>query len=130
MPSARYERLNNYVMGIIYSPLLLLTSFLETRHARRVQLRRRLGETPALNGDNSDGDDNMYAQEWEEMAAHLGVGDEVWEEEGWAGDVEGSRPNVEVEAAVMEVRALKTEVGELKGLVRMLVDAQMGKGTE
>ena len=41
MPKATYERLNDYVMGVIYAPLLLLTAALEVRTARQVSRRSR-----------------------------------------------------------------------------------------
>lgn len=44
MPTARYERLNNYVMGVLYSPLLLMTAVLETKDAVKVQGNRGRGE--------------------------------------------------------------------------------------
>lgn len=62
---------------------------------------RRLGE--------SDDDEN---QEWERNGVEVD-----FEGDGWAKRVEGSRPNVEVEAAVLEVRQLREQVEELKGLV-------------
>lgn len=101
MSNDRYERLNNYVMGVIYSPLLLVTAWLETRDARKIMGNRRLGE--------SDDDEN---QEWERTGVEVD-----YEADGWAKRVEGSRPNVEVEAAVLEIRSLKEQVDELKGLV-------------
>ncbi|EDN03271.1 conserved hypothetical protein [Histoplasma mississippiense (nom. inval.)] len=60
LPSARYERLNHYVMGIIYSPLLLITALIETLNARRIRLNRRLGE-----------EDDDILQEWEEAAQNF-----------------------------------------------------------
>lgn len=44
MPTTRYERLNNYVMGVLYSPLLLMTAVLETKDAVKVQGNRGRGE--------------------------------------------------------------------------------------
>ena len=129
MSTTRYERLNTYVMGILYSPLLLLTSFLETRHAKRIALCRRLsdanGNPNSLNGD--DMDDGGFGAEWEEMSAHLGLGEQVWEREGWKEKVEASRPNVEVDAAVAEVRRCRVEIEALKEMVGRLLEAQ-GQG--
>lgn len=48
MKKERYERLNNAVMGIIYSPLLLLTAYLETKQAHHVKRNR----------DHHEADDN------------------------------------------------------------------------
>ncbi|KAI4245236.1 MAG: hypothetical protein L6R40_002593 [Gallowayella cf. fulva] len=101
MPTARYERLNNYVMGIIYSPLLLITAFLETRQARRVNSNRRRGE-----------EDEDTVEEWEQMNDALDL-----EGEGWTKKVEATKPNVDTDAAVLEIRELRGQVEELKRLV-------------
>ncbi|KAI4146314.1 MAG: hypothetical protein L6R39_003492 [Caloplaca ligustica] len=68
MSTARYERLNNFVMGVIYSPLLLITAFLETRQARRVKHNRRRGQ-----------EDEDTVQEWEQMNEEMN-----FEADGWA----------------------------------------------
>ena len=98
MSSPRYERLNNYVMGIVYSPLLLITAWLEVKQAYRVKRNRRNGES-----------DEDEVQEWEQMSGELD-----FEAEGWTKRVESTRPNVETDAAVLEVRALREQVEELK----------------
>ena len=101
MSSPRYERLNNYVMGVLYSPLLLITAWLETKQAYRVRKNRRDGES-----------DEDEVQEWEQMSGELD-----WEAEGWSKRVEASRPNVETDLAVLEVRKLREQVEELKRVV-------------
>ncbi|KAL8723356.1 MAG: hypothetical protein Q9225_000339 [Loekoesia sp. 1 TL-2023] len=101
MSTARYERLNNFVMGVIYSPLLLITAFLETRQARRVRHNRRRGE-----------EDEDTVEEWEQMND-----DTNYEADGWAKKVEATKPNIDTDAAVLEIRELKTQVAELKKLV-------------
>ncbi|KAL8935537.1 MAG: hypothetical protein Q9216_005376 [Gyalolechia sp. 2 TL-2023] len=101
MPTARYERLNNFVMGVIYSPLLLITAFLETRQAQRVKYNRRRGE-----------EDEDIVEEWEQMDDQVD-----FENDGWAKKVESTRPNVDTDAAVLEIRELKTQLAELKMLV-------------
>jgi hypothetical protein len=40
--------------------------------------------------------------------------------------VESTRPNVETDAAVLEVRSLKEKVAELKLMVEKLADGQAG----
>ncbi|KAL8832211.1 MAG: hypothetical protein Q9170_004970 [Blastenia crenularia] len=101
MSTARYERLNNFVMGVIYSPLLLITAFLETRQAQRVKRNRRRGE-----------EDEDTVEEWEQM------NDDVnFETDGWAKKVEATKPNVDTDAAVLEIRELKEQISELKKLV-------------
>lgn len=108
MDSHRYERLNNYVMGIIYSPLLLITAWSETRQANRIRLNRRLGE-----------EDDDHLEEWEEAS-----GEVDFESDGWAQKVADSTPNVEVEVAVLEIRELKEQVQELTKLVLSMKESQ------
>lgn len=99
LPAPRYERLNNFVMGVVYSPLLLITARLETKQAHRVKWNQRNNES-----------DEDETQEWEQMGAE----ELDLEGEGWTKKVEGSRPNVETDVAVLEVRALREQVEELK----------------
>ena len=101
MPRDRYERLNNFVMGVIYSPLLLITAHLETKQAHEVKYNRKRGEQ-----------DDDTVEEWEQMQA-----DVDFEAEGWTKKVERTKPNVETDAAVLEVRELKEKMGELMRLV-------------
>lgn len=102
LPAPRYERLNNFVMGVVYSPLLLITARLETKQAHRVKWNQRNNES-----------DEDETQEWEQMGAE----ELDLEGEGWTKKVEGSRPNVETDVAVLEVRALREQVEELKRIV-------------
>ena len=44
MKKEKYERLNNAVMGVIYSPLLLITAYMEIKEAHLVKRNRRRGE--------------------------------------------------------------------------------------
>ena len=104
MPTARYERLNNFVMGIIYSPLLLITAYIEMKQAHRVKHNRRLGEQ-----------DEDTIEEWEQMSAELDM-----EAEGWTKKVESTRPNVETDAAVLEIRELKGQMAELRNVVEVM----------
>ena len=101
MPTQRYERLNNYVMGALYSPLLLVTAWVETRQAESVKGNRRRGES-----------DEDVVEEWEQLA-----GECDFEGDGWAKRVERSRPNVETDVVVLEVRELRERVEELKKLL-------------
>ena len=101
MPTHRYERLNNFVMGVLYSPLLLITAFLETRSAHSVRHNRRHGES-----------DEDTTEEWEQMAGQVD-----FESDGWAKKVEGTRPNVETDVAVVEIRELRRQVEELRKVV-------------
>ena len=101
MASDRYERLNNYVMGIIYTPLLLITAWLETREAFHVRDNRRIGES-----------DEDTTEEWEQM-----MGEVDFECDGWSKKVEASKPNVDTDAAVLEIRELREKLEELKKLI-------------
>ena len=104
MPRHRYQRLNDYVMGVIYSPLLLITAFLETREAHKVWRNRRRGE----------GDDDTV-EEWEQLSDMCD-----FEAEGWTKKVELTKPNVETDVAILEVRKLAVEIKELKGLIESM----------
>ena len=104
MDKNRYERLNNYVMGFVYSPLLVLTAYYETREAHHVRRNRKRGE-----------EDDDTVEEWEQMEGQID-----FEGEGWDKKVETTRPNVEVDTAVVEIRELKSQVDELRKLVKEL----------
>jgi len=102
MDANRYERLNNYVMGFIYGPLLLVTAFIETREAHHVKFNRKRNE-----------DDDDTTEEWEQMQSEID-----WESEGWSKMVKSTKPNIEVDTAVVEIRELRKEVGDLRKLIR------------
>lgn len=105
MPHPMYQRLNDYVMGFLYSPLLLVAALFETRSARKVSTNRKRGER----------DDNIL-EEWEQM------GDGVdFEGEGWAKVVDAAKSNVEDDQATLEVRELRREIRELKGMLKTLL---------
>ena len=92
-------------MGVIYSPLLLITAWLETKQARIVKNNRRHGES-----------DEDTTEEWEQ-----GVGREMdFEAEGWAKKVESTRPNVDTDAAVLEIREVMEKVEYLTKVVEEL----------
>ena len=91
-------------MGVIYSPLLLITSYLETKQAHKVRRNRRQGE-----------EDDDTVEEWEQMS-----GEVDFEGEGWSKKVEDSKPNVETDAAVLELRNCREEVEALKGQIEEL----------
>ena len=104
MPKHYYERLNNYVMGAIYSPVLLITAALEVRTAYRVNTNRKRGQ-----------DDEDTTQEWEQLVDELD-----FEGEGWAKRVDATKPNVEFDATLLEVRELQKQVKELHEMVGRL----------
>ncbi|MCJ1443553.1 MAG: hypothetical protein MMC23_004052 [Stictis urceolatum] len=104
LPKPKYERLNSYVMGVIYSPLLLLTAWLETWQAYRVIAARRRGDA-----------DDDEVEEWEQMGVEGQCPD--FESDGWAKTVESTKPNVETDAAVLEIRDLKEKLEKLTAMV-------------
>lgn len=112
MPTEKYARLNDYIMGIIYSPLLLVTAAMETASAHTVRKNKK------RRGSDEDNDEDDL-EEWEAFE-EVGVGEE------WAKKVEATKPNVEIDSATAECRKLKGEVEELKKMVRELLE--MGKG--
>ncbi|KAI9805121.1 MAG: hypothetical protein M1825_000955 [Sarcosagium campestre] len=111
LPTQRYERLNNFVMGVLYSPLLLITAWLETRQARLVKHNRRLGEA-----------DDDAVHEWEQPQDFSAddAADLDFERQGWAKICQDAKPNVETDAAVIEIRDLKVKLERLTELVEQL----------
>ena len=121
--TATYERVNNAVMGIIYSPVLLITAYIETRQAHVVLKNRRHGEA-----------DDDTVEEWEQRAGVEeyrveGQAAEDFEATGWAKAVEATKPNVETDAAVLEIRDLKRKVGELMTMVEALKGGANGSSS-
>jgi hypothetical protein len=101
MPKSMYETLNDWVMGILYSPLLFVAAFFETRVAHDIRANRARGE-----------EDDDVVEEWDQMAQELD-----FEAEGWIKKCEAAKPNVETEPAVLEVQKLRKEVEELKAML-------------
>jgi hypothetical protein len=115
MPKVQYERLNDIVMGIIYSPLLAITAGLETRQAHHVNFNRKQGE-----------DDDDTVEEWEELQ-----GDCDFEADGWNKKVQQAKPDVEgVGTEVKLLTGLRKEVKELRELILSLKKEENGKGVE
>ncbi|KAJ8125006.1 hypothetical protein O1611_g8634 [Lasiodiplodia mahajangana] len=104
LPKKQYERLNDIVMGIIYSPLLFFAALFEVRTAKEVRRNRKRGE-----------EDDDTIEEWEQMVDQID-----FEGEGWIKKVDESKANVEDDTAVLEVRQLRSEVKELKNLLEKL----------
>ena len=127
MPEETYERINDIVMLIIYSPLLVATAYLEARAGRMV-LRNR-----SRNQEDAD-----TIEEWEELGPAAGEqadgqvqgtsGEDAtpggglmdFEADGWAKTVEASKPNVYADATILEVRELKKQVTELTDMMKAL----------
>lgn len=107
-----YEYLNDWVMGIIYSPLLLIAAFFETRTAAEIARNRLRGE-----------EDDDTIEEWEQMESEVD-----FEAEGWAKKVQSVKSNVEDDPCVIELRRVQAEVDELKRLL-LEVGKAVGAGT-
>ncbi len=88
-------------MGVLYSPLLLITAYVETKQAHRVKRNRRRGES-----------DEDETEEWEQLA-----GECDFEADGWAKKVEGTKPNVATDLVVVEVRELKEQIDALRKMI-------------
>lgn len=110
MSEKTYAMVNDYVMFFLYSPLLLVTAAMETKAAHRVKVNRRRGAT--------EDDDDDTIEEWEQDKCKALCD---FESDGWGKKVEESKPDVDVDMATSEVRKLREEVDELKGLLKQLL---------
>ena len=114
MDKKTYERINNYVMGAIYAPLLLITAYLETSQAHLVVENRRKGQN-----------DDDTVEEWEHTWPRGQSLD--FEADGWTKRVESTKPNVETDAAVLEIRDLKGKISELAKMIEGLKEKSVGE---
>jgi hypothetical protein len=110
LPRHAYAKLNDYVMAFLYSPLLIIAAWFETRSAHHVRNNRRQGEA-----------DDDEVEEWEQMADQVD-----FEVEGWAKTVDNAKSNVEVDGTLLEVRELKDQIKELKQMIEALTTNQNG----
>ena len=69
-------------------------------------------------------DDDDVVQEWEQVLDECD-----FEADGWDKKVQSTKPNVEFDTAVLEVRKLQSEVGELKQLLLEMRDGKWGSET-
>jgi hypothetical protein len=99
-------------MGIIYSPLLLVTAWIEVREAHQIRWNRLHGQ-----------EDDLIRQEWEQLAS-----DVDFDLAGWDQKVAATKPNVEASGCVLEVRELKEQVRSLTTMVRMLAEKAQRNG--
>jgi hypothetical protein len=108
---SRYAKLNDIIMGVLYSPLLVLTAWIETRQANRIRWNRRHGE-----------EDDDCEQEWEHVAEDVSFDlDDTWKEE-----VKQTTPDIRVDNCTLEVRQLKEQVAALTELVKRLAEKTEG----
>ncbi|OBT62479.1 hypothetical protein VE03_07982 [Pseudogymnoascus sp. 23342-1-I1] len=107
-----YMKLNDYVMAVIYAPLLIVAAFFEMRSAKDVTSNRKRGE-----------DDDDTIEEWEQLdSSELDL-----EGEGWTKSVESAKSNVDLDQATVEVRELREELGELKELMKSFLKEKQGQ---
>lgn len=107
LPRRYYAKINDFIMAVIYSPLLLIVASLETREARRIRWNRRRGE--------EDDDD---VQEWEHVAEEVDF--EI--DDTWRQTVRESTPNVNTDTCTVEIIKLQQQVKELTETVRLLTN--------
>ena len=134
LPRALYARVNDLVMLVLYSPLLLVTAALETRQARAVCANRahRRGGDDGDDDDDDDDDDDVH--EWERLDLLDGGGDGAapapatpspGSEADWLRQVEQTKPDVELDGdgAAREVKKLRSELADVHALLTELKDA-------
>lgn len=114
MPKKQYEMLNDWVMGLLYSPLLFVAAFFETRTAHDIRSNRARGS-----------EDDDVVEEWEQMAHDMD-----FEADGWTKTCEAVRPNVTEDPAVTEVKKLREEVDGLKAMIAEIAKAVGSKQIE
>lgn len=107
MPKKQYERLNDVVMAVIYSPLLLVAAVFEQQSAREIRANRARGD-----------EDDDTVEEWEQLADQVD-----FEADGWQKTVDAAKTDLEVDPTVAEVQKLRAEVEKLQRLVLDLARA-------
>lgn len=105
MSKKHYAKLNDIIMGVIYSPILVLTAWIETHQAEQIRWNRRHGE-----------EDEEDQQEWELVAEDVDFElDDTWKQE-----VKQSTPDIKVDNCTLEVKQLRVQVEALTELVKQL----------
>ncbi|KAK3709383.1 Calcium channel yvc1 [Vermiconidia calcicola] len=113
MPDDKYDRLNDIVMGIVYSPLLVVTAFLETKTAHEVKFNRSRNES-----------DDDTIEEWEQLYDEMD-----FESTGWQKRVEETKPNVVVDGHMLEMKEMRKEMKQLMEMVGRLQGGGGGDGS-
>lgn len=109
MSRPTYEYLNDIVMGVVYSPLLVVTAFAEVRTARQVRFNRSRNES-----------DDDTVEDWEQMSDEMD-----FEASGWSKRVEETSPNLFVDETLATVRHLKAEMEEMKKMIEGLTKGRI-----
>jgi hypothetical protein len=107
MPREYYSTLNEFIMGIIYSPILLIIATLETREARRIRWNRRQGE-----------DDDDVVEEWEDVAEEV----EFDLDDTWRQAVRETTPDPNAENCTLEIIQLREQIKELTAVVHAFIE--------
>ncbi|KAI8280734.1 Calcium channel [Colletotrichum sp. SAR11_240] len=103
MEKSRFERMSDIIMGIIYSPVLVIAAWHETKTAGEIRSNRARGE-----------EDDDTIEEWEQMMDQVD-----FEADGWNKLCISAKTNLEADPTITEVQKLRGEVEELK---KLLVD--------
>ncbi|GIJ87952.1 hypothetical protein Asppvi_006866 [Aspergillus pseudoviridinutans] len=107
MPREYYAKLNEVIMGIIYSPVLLIIATIEVREARRIRRNRRQGE-----------EDDDVVHEWEDAAEEVDFDlDDTWRQ---AVRETTSDPNAE--NCTLEIIQLREQIKELTAVVHAFIE--------
>lgn len=113
MEKSTYEYVNDIIMGVVYSPLLVFTAAAEVRTAKRVKFNRSRNES-----------DDDTVEEWEQLSDEMD-----FEASGWGKRVEETTPDVVVDETLSTVRHLKSEIAALKEMIEGLKEAKVGGGS-
>ncbi|KAF6804620.1 potassium ion channel [Colletotrichum musicola] len=103
MPKPQFEKMSDVIMGIIYSPVLVVAAWHETRTAGEIRANRARGE-----------EDDDTIEEWEQMMDQVD-----FEADGWNKLCMSAKTNIEVDPTMEEMHKLRGELEELK---KMLAD--------
>ncbi|KAI8157572.1 Calcium channel [Colletotrichum sp. SAR 10_70] len=103
MEKSKFERMSDIIMGIIYSPVLVIAAWHETKTAGEIRSNRARGE-----------EDDDTIEEWEQMMDQVD-----FEADGWNKLCISAKTNLEADPTITEVQKLRGEVEELK---KLLVD--------
>lgn len=97
-----YSRMNDVVMGVLYSPLLFMTALFEQRTAWKIKDNRRRGEV-----------DEDTVEEWEQLDFEAERDDQAW-----AQRVRETSPDVHTDALTQKITGLASELKEMKEMLR------------
>ncbi|KAJ6011003.1 ATPase P-type K/Mg/Cd/Cu/Zn/Na/Ca/Na/H-transporter [Penicillium sp. IBT 35674x] len=103
MSRKHYAKLNDIIMGVIYSPILVLTAWIEAHQAEQIRWNRRHGE-----------EDEEDQQEWELVAEDV----DFELDDSWKQEVKQSTPDIKVDNCTLEVKELRVQVEALTELVK------------